>query len=290
MPTRENRLSLEMLTLFGMPPLKHIRLASELGCAGVSLGLMGRTWAQVDHGEFEPYPPWSLTDDPELRRETKAALRDTGVRVSLGEGFRVLPGEDVSSLAGKLDVMAELGAEHINGGTMDPDVARSHDQLASLADMSTARGMRLSLEFAPSNALNTLDKAIDAVNWIGPDKCDLLVDAMHFFRCGATVADLAKVAPTLLGYAQLCDVPLEATGENYLTEAMYDRKVPGEGELPLSDWIAALPSEIWIGLEVPTIADLRNGLSPQDHAARTVAAARRLLAIRDASPDRMHRL
>lgn len=272
----KNRLSLEMLTLFGMPPVEHVKLAADLGCAGISLGLSGRSLAQFGYADFNPYPDWSLSDDLPLRREVKAALCDTGLAVSLGEGFRVLPGQDIADQAGALDIMAELGAQHINGGTMDPDMDRSFDQLALLAELTSVRGMGLSLEFSPSNAINTLAKAVAAVEHVGVGRCDLLIDAMHFFRCGAGVQDLAGLDPALIGYAQLCDVPLLADGDNYMREAMFKRRVPGEGELPLRAWLSALPENIWIGLEVPTIDDLRSGLGPRDHAARVVAAARDL--------------
>lgn len=48
------------------------------------------------------------------------------------------------------------------------------------------------------------------------------------------------------------------------------------GELPLRDGIAALPSGVGIGIEVPIIADLLAGMAPKDHAARVIAAARAL--------------
>jgi len=274
--TPRNRLSLEMLTLLGMPPVEHVRLAAELGCAGVSLGQAGRTLSHFGYSDFEPYPDWSLAGNPGLVREVKAALRDTGVRLSLGEGFRVMPGMDIADAAGALDIMAELGAEHINGGSNDPDMPRTWDQLGLLADMVIERGMRLELEFAPSNVLKTLEAAVAALDQIGAGRCTLLVDAMHLFRSGATLESFARIDPSLVGYAQLCDVPAEPQRETYIEEAMFARMVPGEGEMPLREWVAALPGDIWIGLEVPGIEELISGTSPHDWAARVVAGARAL--------------
>lgn len=274
--TVRNRLSLEMLTLFGMPPVEHVGLAAELGCAGLSLGQAGRALAQFGYSDFEPYPDWSLADDPALRREVKAALRDTGMRISLGEGFRVLPGTDIGDAAGALDIMAELGAQHINGGSSDPDMQRTYDQLALLADMVIDRGMKLELEFAPSNTFKTIESAVAALDHIAPGRCTLLVDAMHYFRSGADLESLAALDPSVIGYAQLCDVPVAPQRDSYIEEAMFARMVPGEGELPLREWIAGLPADIWIGLEVPGIEELIAGTSPRDWAARVVAGAREL--------------
>ena len=271
-----NRLGIELLTLLGMPPVEHVKLAAELGCVSISTGLTGLPLASFGYPDVKLYPEWSLEDDAVMRRELKAALRDTGVHTGLGEGFRVRPDGDVRDRGAGLDLMAELGALRINAVSMETDMARTHDQLAILADMVIERGMLFTIEFAPPNAINSLQSALAAVDHVGRGRCRILFDAMHFFRSGARVEDLAALDPDLIGYAQLCDVPLVSTGRTYLQEAMFERMVPGSGELPLREWIAALPADVEIGLEVPRIAELQRGMSPRDHAARCVAAARKL--------------
>ncbi|MBW8785627.1 MAG: sugar phosphate isomerase/epimerase [Novosphingobium sp.] len=271
-----NRLGIEMLTLLGMPPVEHVRLAGELGCVGISTGLSQLPLAMFGYAGFAPYPAWSLEDDPALRRELKATLADTGVSIELGEGIGVRPAADVRDRASALDMMAELGAKRINAVSMDPDVERTHDQLALLADMVIERGMAFTIEFSPSLSTNSLRSALAALEHVGRGRCRLLLDAMHFFRTGATVADLRALDLDLIGYAQLCDAPLVSPGTSYMQESMFARIVPGEGDLPLRDWIAALPADVPIGLEVPQIATLQSGVSPRDHAARVVEAARAL--------------
>ena len=48
------------------------------------------------------------------------------------------------------------------------------------------------------------------------------------------------------------------------------------GELPLADWIGALPADCVIGLEVPQLALVRGEATPANHVRRCVAAARGL--------------
>lgn len=271
-----NRLGLEMLTLLGMPPVEHVRLAASLGCVSISTGLSGLPLARFGYPDFAPYPPWSLEDDPGLRREMKAALRDNGIHIGLGEGFRVRPDADLRDRAAALDIMAELGTRRINAVSMEPDLARTYDQLAVLAEMVIERGMIFIVEFAPPNAISTLAEALKAVDHIGRDRCRIMIDSMHFFRSGAELADIAGLDPALIGYAQICDAPLMSKGGTYMQEAMFARMVPGTGELPLREWVAALPEDIEIGVEVPIIADLQAGMTPRDHAARVVSAARAL--------------
>jgi sugar phosphate isomerase/epimerase len=180
--------------------------------------------------------------------------------------------------------MAELGARRINAICIEDDLAMAKDQLAALSEMAMARGMVFTIEFTPPAGINSFETALEVCQHIGPGKAGVLVDAMHFFRTGGTVEQLKAVDPDWIGYAQLCDGRMAPWDEGYFGEAMFARGVPGEGELPLREWIAALPETCEIGLEVPRLDDLRSGMSPRDHAARVVAAARELGACQPASP------
>ncbi len=276
-----NSLGIELLTVLGMPPVAHLRLAAELGCGHISTGLSSVPMRHLGVPDWTMFPDWSLEGNPALQREMKAAMRDTGVRIALGEGFRVRSDGDVADRTGGLDLMAELGAERINAVSMEHDLPRTYDQLAKLADMVIERGMEFTIEFAPPNAINSLAGALAAMDHIGRGRCRLLVDAMHFFRSGGAVAELAALDPDLIGYAQICDAPLVSAGGTYMDEAMFERLAPGAGEFPLSDFIAALPADIDIGLEVPNLALTLSEGSPIGIAMRAVLATQKLLTQRD---------
>ncbi|WP_310532470.1 TIM barrel protein [Novosphingobium sp.] len=272
-----NRLGIENLTLMGMPPIQYVELAAELGCVGVSLGLMSMPFERFGFKDVNLYPEWSLVDDLALRREFKAALADTRIAISLGEGFRADPSLDVSEKAEWLDILADLGGQRINAVSIESNRSRTIDQLGKLADMTIARGMQFTVEFAPPNAINSLTDAISVAAAIGGGKAKVLIDSMHFYRSGSRTEELAAIDPALIGYAQLCDAPWEPVdGKPYLMESTFGRSVPGEGEFPLHDWVAALPADLHIGIEAPALADLMEGLSPREHAARVVSAARAL--------------
>jgi len=271
-----NRLGIEMLTLLGMPPVEHVRLAAELGCVAISSGLTGLPLTMFGVTDFAPYPMWSLRDDPALRREMIAAMRDTGVHIGLGEGFRARSDSDVRNSAGDLDLMAELGAVRINAICVEDDLAMAKEQLAILSEMTIERGMAFTIEFTPPTGIASFETALEVCRHIGQGKARVLVDAMHFFRTGGTIEKLKAVDPDWIGYAQMCDARLAPWDEGYFGEAMFARSVPGAGDLPLREWVAALPPDCEIGLEVPRLDDLRSGMSPRDHAARVVKAAREL--------------
>lgn len=269
-----SRLGLEMLTLLGMPPVEYVRLAGEFGCAEVSTGLTGLPLSMFGLPDVF-YPPWSLRDDPALRREMKAAMADTGVRIGLAEGFRAAAAEDILASAHDLDLFAELGALRINAICMEDDLAMAKDKLAVLAEMADERGMVFTIEFFPPTGITSLEAALEVIGHIGKGKARLLLDTMHFFRTGGTVAQIAALDPDLIGYVQLSDSRMAPWDEAYMQTAMFARDVPGTGELPLRELIAALPQDVTISVEVPNLEALRSG-APRDHAARCVAAARAL--------------
>lgn len=266
-----NRLGIELLSVLGMPPVDHVRLAAELGCVHISTGL------NRVPDPFNPYgyADWSLREDAGLRREMTAAMRDTGVTISLGEGFAVRPGQAMADKARDFDLMAELGARGIGGIVQEPDPGRALDEFALLVEMAAARGMLATIEFAPPHPVGRLDEALAMIGQVGHPGLRVLIDAMHFFRSGGTVERLRALDPGIIGYAQLCDVPL-TSDEEYMQEAMTGRLAPGRGELPLADFIAALPADIPLGLELPRMAEAKAGIAPIDVLRPAVEAARAL--------------
>jgi sugar phosphate isomerase/epimerase len=266
------RLGIEQLSVFGLPPVDFINLVADLGCSCISTGLTG--FAYNPHR----YPAFSLRDDVHMRRELTAAMRDRGVVISLGEGCIIRPHSDIRATAADMDIMRELGVERLNTVSMDPDLGRSLDQLALFTEMAAERGMAATIELCPALTINTLDAAVAAVRHVGRRDLSLLLDTMHLGRSGATAAELAALDPALIGYVQLCDAPRTPSEPDYLKEATFERMVPGEGEMPLRDYLKVLPSSLTLSLEVPLRSQAEAGIGPEIRLRRCVEAARRLLA------------
>lgn len=264
-------LGLNTLTLFGMPPVDQIKLAADLGCGHISAGLEPVPWKP------HYFPDWSLRNDPQLRRDMTAALSDHGIALAFGEGCIIRPQVDVSSYAADLDLFAELGAQGASTVSMEPDASRALDQLAALAGLTAERQLALTFEYAPPHTFNTLDTVVAAVKQVDAPNLRLLIDAMHFFRTGGNVDQLAAVDPDLIGYAQLCDARMVGDQEDYYAEAMYERSCPGEGELPLRDLLTVIPEDVRIGLEVPMQSQIEAGIDLRQTVGRIVRASRRLI-------------
>ena len=269
-----NELGIERLSVFGMPPVEMVTLAADLGCSCIGIGL-----TPIRRYNPHGYSDWSLRDDPRLRREMSAAMRDLGVRLSLLEGFGVVSGQEMDRFARDLDILCELGGERINVVSIEPDLARAIAGFAKLAEMAQARGLLVSTEIGPG-PVTSLASALDVVRGVSLPNFSLLIDTMHYFRFGGTVEGLGVIDPSLIGYVQLCDVPLISTFKSYTDEAFHERMVPGEGELPLQAFVSLLPKDVVVSLEVPRRALAQAGAEPIERVRPCVEAARSLLSHR----------
>ncbi|MCB2061621.1 MAG: sugar phosphate isomerase/epimerase [Novosphingobium sp.] len=267
-----DRLAIEFICAFGMPPVEFVRLAARLGVSRI--GLAPAPITDNPHG----YEPWDLRGNPSLLRETKSALKDHGVKVSQGEGFLIMPGTEIADSEAILDIMAELGAPVVNCVVVEQNRSRALDQFARLADMASERQLIATLEFMPMMSPGNLGEALAFVVESGAANGKLMIDAMHLYRSGATSADLAAIDPAIIGYAQLCDVPMPAQIADYGEEARHERRSPGDGDLPLEDFLRALPRDITVGLEVPMMSKAQAGILPEQALKPCVDAARKLLS------------
>jgi sugar phosphate isomerase/epimerase len=266
-----DRLGIEFLSVFGMPPVEFVHLAADLRCRYISITLVGLSVPQLG------YPAYSLKDDLRLRKDMLSAMDERGVAISLGEGLLVRRGADTRDLAADLDIMAELRVPRVNTVSFEPDRHRAFDQIGVLAELAADRGMETTIELAPGTTAGDIASGVSALHHIGRSDIRLLIDTMHFVRGGGTVAQLAAVDPDHLGYVQLSDTTLQPRADDYMQEAMFERLVPGEGELPLREIIAVMPPEVIIGLEVPQLSLAEAGVTPFDRLRPCVEAARALL-------------
>jgi sugar phosphate isomerase/epimerase len=267
-----DQLGIGFLSVFGLPPVEFVDLAADLGCRYISTALQGLPLVPLG------YPPFSLKDDVALRKDMLAAMNHRGVTISLGDAFLVLPGADMRTFSADLDVMAELGVPRINVVSLDPDRGRTFDQFAMLAELAAQRSIATTVEPVPGLTVGDIPTALAAREHVARADFRLLIDAMHLVRSGSSAADLAAIDPDHIGYAQLSDTTLQPRTDNYMEEAMYERMVPGEGELPLRDILTALPPDIVIELEIPRRSLALAGISPIDRLRPCVDAARRLLS------------
>ena len=261
-------LSAAHLTAIDLAPPAFIEAAARAGFGAVGLRLLRVT---------DTSPGYPLMDDPAMMRATRAALRATGLSVMDIEFVKITPEIDLSALGPLFDAGAALGARHVITAPYDPDLARLADRLAALGEMAAPRGLGVVLEFFPWTAVPDLATCRRAVEAAGPG-IGILVDSLHFDRSRSLLGDLRALPPSRLPFAHLCDAEVRSayTTEELLHTARDERLPPGEGQIDLAAFLAALPAGIPIALEVP-MSGLAAAEGPEAVLSRVREAAVRLL-------------
>ena len=262
-------LSLAALTVLDVSPPEHVRIAALTGYSHVGIRLLPAT---------PDDPDYDMLGDTPTVRETLAALRDTGIRVSDVEIVRLTPDFNLDALRPFLETAARLEAQQVLVAGNDDNLRRCADNLARLAQAGEDYGLTMNLEPMPWTHLPTLASAQKLIAASGQHNIGILVDAIHFWRAGESLDALRALAPQQLNYMQLCDAPARIptdTGE-LIYQARCARRVPGEGELDLRGLLAALPPTLPVSLEVP-LDGAQGALPAQQRAALLFNAAQSFL-------------
>ena len=263
--------SIAHLTMLSCSPMDMIRIAHRTGYDYVSLRLTAVT--PQEH-------VFALQNDPAMMAETKALLKDTGVRVLDVELARMPPDIEPETYASMLDAAAELGAQHILAQTPDPDQARATDRFARLCDMAQPLGLSIGLETPSWMPQSNLQAAAAIVRGADRPNGGIVIDALHFNRAGDRIEDLRQLPRTWFRFAQLCDAPadLPDTEAGVIQTARSERLILGEGGIDVHAIVDALPAMPY-SLEIPNAVQL-DALGAEAWARRCIDGARRYLESR----------
>jgi sugar phosphate isomerase/epimerase len=214
---------------------------------------------------------------------TKAVRKALGGLPALDvEYIRLTPGPLPDTARRLADVGAELGAANLLLVSGDPDDAATAAKLAELAEYCQPRGLRAALEFGVFTAVKSLDQAIRILDAAAHPAAAVLLDSIHLDRAGVDVAQIARIPPERLPYAQFCDASADRPDPDDLPAVIKDaldlRLLPGEGVLPLKAYVEALPPEAPLSVELRSAA-LRAGYpDARDRSAALLAATRAWMA------------
>ncbi len=230
--------------MLSLPPPEIVQVAARIGYRAVGLRLIAAT---------DDSPGYPIMDDAVMMRETKAALADSGLRLSDIEFVKITPEIDVAALEAFMAAGAALGARHIITAPYDHDHSRLSDRLAAIAGLAGNYGLSALLEFFPWTTVPDLETAARVVAAAACPNVGILLDTLHFDRSGSSVSQIGGIPPDWLPMVHLCDAPAEkpTTTEGLLHTARVERLPPGEGGIDIAPILRAMPDDTRIALEVP---------------------------------------
>lgn len=158
----------------------------------------------------------------------------------------------------------------------EPEAAA--EQLARLAARAAEHGLVVALEFMPWSDVRDATAAWELVRACGHPSAGVLVDTWHFFRGGGTLEELRSVPRERIVAVHLADADAQVVG-TLLEDTISRRRVPGEGALPLVDFIRtleAIGADVEVAVEV--LSDEQRALPAREAARRAADGARRVIA------------
>ncbi len=266
-----HRFSLVHLTNIACPPPAFIRAAAKAGYDAVSL----RTIPLGLPGER----PYNLAKDPQLLRETKQALAETGIAYTDTEIARIADGVDVRDHEPALAAAAEMGVKHITSNIWIADKARYTEQFAVLCELAEQYGQDVNVEFVTWSSVPDLKQTKELLQACGKQNVGILVDMLHFYRSRVALSELDECPKEWFHYAHLCDCTAEIPTdvEELARTGRAERLCPGEGCVPIRDILSRIPNpDILCGLEVPNQVRLEQ-LGFEEYARRVLQAAKKCL-------------
>ena len=287
--TRAREVGIEHLTMLHVSPPELVTIAREAGFDSISPRVAASTPSEE---------PWPMTAGSPMLEETVRRLDDTGIRVLAVEVLRIDPDTKRDDYERALESGARLGARYVTVNSYDPDIERASETFSALTADARLYGLRPLIEPIVYTQVSNLDEAVYIAERSGGG--EILLDTLHFQRYGGRLEQLRSVDPRLLSYVQLCDAPLttpsglprphrlpcgqSTDGTDVQLESRAMRLLPGDGELPLADFLATLPESIPVSVEAPVLS-LWERLTPVEYARLARQAVESVTSVARVSPE-----
>ena len=190
--------------------------------------------------------------------------------------FYLEPDTDVASFAPAMELGASFGAKYATVMGADTDWSRQRDNFVKTCDLAKQFGLTCSLEFAVIRPLATLPQTVRLITEAKRDAV-ICIDPLHLARSGGSAGRREGARPRNTSPTRrsptACSNRASRTRRCSASSGSAQRKMPGEGTLPLREILAALPQDIPLSVELPhSLAPLAR--SARDWAKMTLESTR----------------
>jgi 4-hydroxyphenylpyruvate dioxygenase len=151
----------------------------------------------------------------------------------------------------KFDVMQELGTDLLMiCSNVSPDslggIDRAAADLRELGERAGRRGLRIAFEaLAWGRHINDYRDAWEAVRRADHPSVGLVLDSFHILARGTDLSTIRSIPGDRIFLVQLADAPMLQM--DYLSWSRHFRNFPGQGELPVLDFMRALQATRYDG-------------------------------------------
>ena len=159
----------------------------------------------------------------------------------------------------KFDVMQELGTDLLMiCSNVAPEslggIDRAAADLRELGERAAKRGLRIAFEaLAWGRHINDYRDAWEAVRRADHPAVGLVLDSFHILARGTDLSAIRAIPGDRIFLVQLADAPLLQM--DYLSWSRHFRNFPGQGELPVLDFMEALASEAAVAVDSARVVD-----------------------------------
>ena len=255
-------LSLAAGVLPELGPAEVVSAAAAAGFGLVGVWFDGETWT------------------PARAREVQQRLDGTGLVALDMEPVFVTPDGDHGERL--IDAAAEVRARNVLTVSRGLEPARFAARFGELCDHAAPAGITVVVEPTLLYSVRTLDEGAEVVALAGRPNGAILADNLHLDRAGGEpIAALRELDPALLPYAQLCDGPArpaDSSRSGMFADARDHRRLLGEGDLPVREFLAALPAGTPLSLEIRSRELRERHPDATERATRVHVNAKRYLA------------
>jgi sugar phosphate isomerase/epimerase len=254
-----------------LPQASAIEYAKAAAAAGFKH--VGMRFSRSPGLPFDP-----VAGNVPLIAELKRILAGEGMTVYDIYSFYLTPQTTIEEFVPAVELSAEFGAKFLVVMGADPEWSRMRDNFAALCDLAAGHGLSTTIEAAVIRPLATFAQARRIIEESGCGNGTVCIDPLNFIRGGETPDDLRAADPKLFPYAQICDGVLGPGEPNPALNGRMSpnqRRMIGEGTMPLAEIYDALPPGIPLSIEAPRPPDAT--LDHAQWAAIAHDAARRFL-------------
>ena len=231
-------------------PLETIEAAAAAGFNSVGIRITGR---RID----DPFT--KVIGNKQAIAAIRRRISDTGLLLSNISAYHFYSDVSDDHVKKVMDTVIELGSGVLVSNSYDPNEQAYVDKLGRYCELGASAGVRIAVEFMRYSAVKSIHDASRIINAIGAPNLGYLIDVLHLARSGGTPNDIRSVDPSSIIFAQLCDgknLKDNLSDMQLRDEARNGRLYPGDGSLPLHEFLSALPIGTEIEYEVPR-KDLR---------------------------------